>query len=59
MRLLTSLIPQLLIASSALVSAASWSFEDASVLINSKGSGVGGASKEVYVHILYMSYEKL
>jgi len=47
MRLLLSLLPQLLLTSSALVSAASWSFSDGSVSVQGKGSGVGGASKEV------------
>jgi len=47
MRLLQSIAPQLLLATSALVSAASWSFEDASVSISSKG---GAATKEAYVY---------
>ncbi|KIW07225.1 uncharacterized protein PV09_02083 [Verruconis gallopava] len=46
MRVLRYIVPQLLLAGSAFVSAASWSFEDASVSISEKGSGAGGASKE-------------
>ena len=43
----------LLAASSAY--AASWSFDDASVSIQSKKAGVGGSVKEKYVSILLLS----
>jgi hypothetical protein len=49
MRLITSLLPQLLLLGSSLVSAASWSYEDASVSIQGKGS-VDRAKKERYVY---------
>ncbi|QDS69028.1 hypothetical protein FKW77_009666 [Venturia effusa] len=38
MRLIKSIVPQLLLLGSSLVAAASWSFEDASVSIQAKGS---------------------
>lgn len=39
-------MPQFLLLAPAVVSAASWSFEDATLSIQGKGSGVGGGSKE-------------
>ena len=36
----------LLLSGASIVSAAAWSFEDATVSIASKGAGVGGASKD-------------
>jgi oligosaccharyltransferase complex subunit delta (ribophorin II) len=45
MRLVHSLSHFLLLGA-GLVSAASWSFDDATVAVQGKGSGVGGASKE-------------
>jgi oligosaccharyltransferase complex subunit delta (ribophorin II) len=36
----------LLSGASIVAAASSWSFEDATVSISSKGSGVGGAAKE-------------
>lgn len=55
MRLINSLLPQLLLLGSSLVSAASWSFEDASVSIQAKGS-VDRANKERYVDKLNSNY---
>ncbi|KAJ4293116.1 hypothetical protein N0V90_008398 [Kalmusia sp. IMI 367209] len=47
MRLLRSFVPSLLLSSAAFVSAASsWSFEDATVTIQSKGAGVGAGVKD-------------
>ncbi|KAF2476592.1 uncharacterized protein BDR25DRAFT_277847 [Lindgomyces ingoldianus] len=47
MRLLHSFIPSLLLSSAYVVSAASsWSFEDATLTVQSKGAGVGAGAKE-------------
>ncbi|EUC30243.1 hypothetical protein COCCADRAFT_28809 [Bipolaris zeicola 26-R-13] len=47
MRVLHSFISSLFLSSAAIVSAASsWSFEDATVSVTSKGAGVGGGSKD-------------
>ncbi|KAF2270935.1 hypothetical protein CC78DRAFT_563535 [Lojkania enalia] len=47
MRLLRSLISSLLVSGICIVSAASsWSFEDATLTVQSKGAGVGAGSKE-------------
>ncbi|KAL1611859.1 hypothetical protein SLS60_000080 [Paraconiothyrium brasiliense] len=47
MRLLRSFIPSLLASSATIVSAASsWSFEDATVTVSSKGAGVGAGAKD-------------
>jgi hypothetical protein len=47
MRVLSSFVSSLLLSSASIVSAASsWSFEDATVSITSKGTGVGGGSKD-------------
>jgi oligosaccharyltransferase complex subunit delta (ribophorin II) len=47
MRVLRSFVSSLLLSSAAIVSAASsWSFEDATVSVTSKGAGVGGGSKD-------------
>jgi len=47
MRVLHSFVSSLLFSSAAIVSAASsWSFEDATVSVTSKGAGVGGGSKD-------------
>lgn len=39
-------VSSLLLSGASIVSAAAWSFEDATVSIASKGAGVGGASKD-------------
>lgn len=57
MRPMKSLLPQLLLLGSSLVSAASWSFEDASVSIQGKGS-VDRANKEKYVELCNTDYLK-
>jgi len=47
MRVIHSFVSSLLLSSAAIVSAASsWSFEDATVSVTTKGAGVGGASKD-------------
>lgn len=47
MRLLQSFVPSLLLSSAAIVSAASsWSFEDATVTVQTKGAGVGTGAKD-------------
>ncbi|KAL6703799.1 hypothetical protein ACN47E_009098 [Coniothyrium glycines] len=47
MRVLHSFVSSLLLSGATIVSAASsWSFEDATVSINTKGAGVGGGSKD-------------
>ncbi|KAF2031313.1 hypothetical protein EK21DRAFT_99860 [Setomelanomma holmii] len=47
MRVLSSLVSSLFLSGAAIVSAASsWSFEDATVSISTKGAGVGGGSKD-------------
>ncbi|KAF2254926.1 hypothetical protein BU26DRAFT_475473 [Trematosphaeria pertusa] len=47
MRLLHSLIPSILLSGACIVSAASsWSFEDGTVTVQSKGAGVGAGAKE-------------
>lgn len=47
MRVLYSLVSSLLLSGAAIVSAASsWGFEDATISIASKGTGVGGGSKD-------------
>ncbi|EMD89603.1 hypothetical protein COCC4DRAFT_29929 [Bipolaris maydis ATCC 48331] len=47
MRVIHSFVSSLLLSSAAIVSAASsWSFEDATVSVTSKGAGVGGGSKD-------------
>jgi oligosaccharyltransferase complex subunit delta (ribophorin II) len=47
MRVLQGFVSSLLLSGAAIVSAASsWSFEDATVTISSKGAGVGGGSKD-------------
>ena len=47
MRFLSSIVSSLLLSGATLVSAASsWSFEDATVSVNSKGAGVGTGSKD-------------
>jgi len=47
MRVIHSFVSSLLLSSAAIVSAASsWSFEDATVSVSTKGAGVGGASKD-------------
>ncbi|CAO2657298.1 Nn.00g034240.m01.CDS01 [Neocucurbitaria sp. VM-36] len=47
MRVLQSFVSSLLLSGATIVSAASsWSFEDASVSISSKGAGVGGGSRD-------------
>jgi len=47
MRLLHSFVSSLLLSGACVVSAASsWSFEDASVSVQSKGAGVGAGAKD-------------
>lgn len=47
MRVLSSFITSLLFSGATIVSAASsWSFEDATVSVTSKGAGVGGGAKD-------------
>ncbi|KAL7779476.1 hypothetical protein CFE70_008980 [Pyrenophora teres f. teres 0-1] len=47
MRVIHSFVSSLLLSSAAIVSAASsWSFEDATVSVSTKGAGVGGAAKD-------------
>lgn len=47
MRVLQGFVSSLLLSGAAIVSAASsWSFEDATVTVTSKGAGVGGGSKD-------------
>ncbi|KAF7677913.1 hypothetical protein GT037_004772 [Alternaria burnsii] len=47
MRVLQGFVSSLLLSGAAIVSAASsWSFEDATVTVSSKGAGVGGGSKD-------------
>lgn len=51
MRVLSSLLTLALFAfSTPTVLGASWTFTDATVSVQSKGSGVGGARKERYKH---------
>ena len=49
MKLLHSVGVALLSFSTAISAASSWSFEDGTVTIQGKGSGVGGGVKEKYV----------
>jgi hypothetical protein len=52
MRFLHSFVSSLLLSGAAIVSAASsWSFEDATVSINSKGGSVGGGPKEKWAYL--------
>jgi hypothetical protein len=51
MRVLHSFVSSLVLSGAAIVSAASWSFEDATVSITSKGAGVGGGSKEKWAYL--------
>jgi oligosaccharyltransferase complex subunit delta (ribophorin II) len=47
MRGLSSFVTSLLLSGATIVSAASsWSFEDATVSVTSKGAGVGGGAKD-------------
>jgi oligosaccharyltransferase complex subunit delta (ribophorin II) len=46
MRLLHSLILSLLFSGACVSAASSWSFEDATVTVQSKGAGVGGGAKD-------------
>jgi oligosaccharyltransferase complex subunit delta (ribophorin II) len=46
MKFSTTIVLPLLSLGSGLAAAASWSFEDATLSISSKGAGVGGALKE-------------
>jgi hypothetical protein len=46
MKFSTAIVLPLLSLGSGLAAAASWSFEDATLSISSKGAGVGGALKE-------------
>jgi hypothetical protein len=47
MRVLSSFVTSLLLSGATIVSAASsWSFEDATVSVTSKGAGVGGGAKD-------------
>lgn len=46
MKVSFGLVSSLLLSGASIVSAAAWSFEDATVAIASKGAGVGGAAKD-------------
>jgi oligosaccharyltransferase complex subunit delta (ribophorin II) len=47
MKFFISVIPSLLISSVSVVSAASfWSFEDATLSVQTKGAGIGAGAKE-------------
>ncbi|KAF2452337.1 hypothetical protein BDY21DRAFT_425205 [Lineolata rhizophorae] len=48
MRLLSGLSSSLLLAGASIASALSWTFDEATVAVAARGSGVGGSTKEIF-----------
>ena len=58
MKLFHAFLVSFLSLTSSALAATSWSFEDGSLTIQGKGSGVGGGVKEKYVTVISITHEQ-